>query len=129
MLLPLMGTPNHPSHTNITTPSWGCLLILPPFSPLYVLLMYLSLSTCFSTQKEGTNPGSITSSFGGVGRNIAECMSRLGSPPLFLSAIGKDYNGVMMCDGLAKCGLVRLIRSPLFESMLVTLSFICGTSL
>ncbi|XP_052452958.1 uncharacterized protein zgc:136858 isoform X2 [Carassius gibelio] len=37
-----------------------------------------------------TNPGSVCQSFGGVGRNIADCLSRLGQRPLFISAIGKD---------------------------------------
>ncbi|TRY56110.1 hypothetical protein DNTS_015242 [Danionella cerebrum] len=37
-----------------------------------------------------TNPGVVCQSFGGVGRNIADCLSRLGCKPLFISAIGKD---------------------------------------
>lgn len=37
-----------------------------------------------------TNPGSVCQSFGGVGRNIADCLSRLGHKPLFISAVGKD---------------------------------------
>ncbi|KAK3535667.1 hypothetical protein QTP70_019733 [Hemibagrus guttatus] len=37
-----------------------------------------------------TNPGSVCQSFGGVGRNIADCLSRLGQTVLFISAIGAD---------------------------------------
>ncbi|XP_035388171.1 pseudouridine-metabolizing bifunctional protein C1861.05 isoform X3 [Electrophorus electricus] len=37
-----------------------------------------------------TNPGSVFQSFGGVGRNVADCLSRLGHKPLFISAIGTD---------------------------------------
>ncbi|XP_055958901.1 pseudouridine-5'-phosphate glycosidase isoform X2 [Patella vulgata] len=37
-----------------------------------------------------TNPGSIQQSFGGVGRNLADCLSRLGAQPLFISAVGDD---------------------------------------
>uniref|UniRef100_A0A3Q3QNX8 Carbohydrate kinase PfkB domain-containing protein n=1 Tax=Monopterus albus TaxID=43700 RepID=A0A3Q3QNX8_MONAL len=37
-----------------------------------------------------TNPGSVCQSFGGVGRNIADCLSRLGHRPLFVSATGAD---------------------------------------
>nr|XP_057942316.1 uncharacterized protein zgc:136858 [Doryrhamphus excisus] len=37
-----------------------------------------------------TNPGSICQSYGGVGRNIADCLSRLGQQPLFISATGAD---------------------------------------
>nr|XP_025975607.1 pseudouridine-metabolizing bifunctional protein C1861.05-like isoform X2 [Dromaius novaehollandiae] len=37
-----------------------------------------------------TNAGRVRRSFGGVGRNLADCLSRLGLTPLFLSAMGKD---------------------------------------
>ncbi|XP_072001353.1 uncharacterized protein [Engystomops pustulosus] len=37
-----------------------------------------------------TNPGQVHQSFGGVGRNLADCMSRLGVGPLFISAVGQD---------------------------------------
>ncbi|XP_069823709.1 uncharacterized protein [Dendropsophus ebraccatus] len=37
-----------------------------------------------------TNPGKVHQSFGGVGRNLADCMSRLGVRPLFISALGQD---------------------------------------
>ncbi|CAN2387227.1 Indigoidine synthase A like protein [Pristimantis euphronides] len=37
-----------------------------------------------------TNPGQVHQSFGGVGRNLADCMSRLGVRPLFISAVGHD---------------------------------------
>lgn len=40
-----------------------------------------------------SNPGQLQLSAGGVGRNIAEGLTRLGSPPLFLSAIGDDALG------------------------------------
>ncbi|NWV33783.1 YOW5 protein, partial [Grantiella picta] len=37
-----------------------------------------------------TNAGSVRQTFGGVGRNLADCLSRLGQAPLLLSAVGKD---------------------------------------
>ncbi|XP_009491267.2 uncharacterized protein LOC104038583 [Pelecanus crispus] len=37
-----------------------------------------------------TNAGRVRRTFGGVGRNLADCLSRLGQTPLFLSAMGKD---------------------------------------
>ncbi|XP_063303670.1 uncharacterized protein LOC134602585 isoform X2 [Pelobates fuscus] len=37
-----------------------------------------------------TNPGQVHQSFGGVGRNLADCLSRLGEKPLFISALGQD---------------------------------------
>jgi pseudouridine-5'-phosphate glycosidase/pseudouridine kinase len=38
----------------------------------------------------GTYPGHVTQSFGGVGRNIADGLTRLGVDTLFISAIGND---------------------------------------
>ncbi|NWY01515.1 YOW5 protein, partial [Nothoprocta ornata] len=37
-----------------------------------------------------TNAGRVRRSLGGVGRNLADCLSRLGLTPLFLSAMGRD---------------------------------------
>ncbi|XP_017660182.1 PREDICTED: pseudouridine-metabolizing bifunctional protein C1861.05-like isoform X1 [Lepidothrix coronata] len=37
-----------------------------------------------------TNAGRVRRTFGGVGRNLADCLSRLGQTPLLLSAVGKD---------------------------------------
>ncbi|XP_077195958.1 uncharacterized protein LOC143838487 isoform X2 [Paroedura picta] len=37
-----------------------------------------------------TNPATVRQSFGGVGRNLADCLSRLGKSPVFISAMGKD---------------------------------------
>lgn len=51
---------------------------------------------CKSTvplQLSTSNPGILSRSFGGVGRNIAEVASRLGSSVQFLTAVGKDALG------------------------------------
>lgn len=41
-----------------------------------------------------SNPGIISTSFGGVGRNIAEALARLGSRGVvFLTVVGKDHHG------------------------------------
>ena len=40
-----------------------------------------------------SSPGQLVLSAGGVGRNIAEGLARLGEPPLFLSAVGDDALG------------------------------------
>lgn len=57
-------------------------------------------------QREGTNPGSLLQTYGGVGRNIAECMSRLDSPPFFISSVGKDVNGQTLSSHLTQLGIV-----------------------
>ncbi|XP_029951701.1 pseudouridine-metabolizing bifunctional protein C1861.05 [Salarias fasciatus] len=58
-----------------------------------------------------TNPGSVCQSFGGVGRNIADCLSRLGHRPLFISATGADSNSDAVfsyCKHMNISGVSRL---------------------
>lgn len=57
-------------------------------------------------QNEGTNPGSLVHTFGGVARNIAECMMRLGASPFFISAVGSDQNGRLITNYLEESGMV-----------------------
>ncbi|XP_070533331.1 uncharacterized protein [Ptychodera flava] len=40
----------------------------------------------------GTNPGSLKQTYGGVARNLTDCLSRLGTLPIFISAVGEDSN-------------------------------------
>ena len=47
-------------------------------------------------QDGSTNPGRISQSFGGVGRNVAECVARLGERPHFISATGNDQTGELL---------------------------------
>ncbi|XP_064381865.1 uncharacterized protein LOC135330853 [Halichondria panicea] len=53
-------------------------------------------------KREGTNLGSLVQTYGGVGRNIAECMSRLDTPPIFISSLGKDPNGLTLSQHLTQ---------------------------
>ncbi|KAM4573368.1 uncharacterized protein PAE49_008199 isoform 2-T2 [Odontesthes bonariensis] len=58
-----------------------------------------------------TNPGSVCQSFGGVGRNIADSLSRLGRKPLFISATGADANSdavLNYCKHMNTSGVARL---------------------
>ncbi|KAL2093600.1 hypothetical protein ACEWY4_010912 [Coilia grayii] len=58
-----------------------------------------------------TNPGSVCQSFGGVGRNIADCLSRLGQECLFLSAVGADSHGDAVfnyCKHMNTSGVAKL---------------------
>ncbi|XP_063785022.1 uncharacterized protein LOC134933611 isoform X4 [Pseudophryne corroboree] len=60
---------------------------------------------------EQTNPGQVHQSFGGVGRNLADCMSRLGARPLFISAIGQDdlsHSVLQFCSHMDMRGVARL---------------------
>ena len=60
-------------------------------------------------QREGTNAGSLLQTMGGVGRNIAECMSRLGAPPFFITALGRDFNGQTISHHLTQLGMVSIL--------------------
>eukprot|EP00970_Alexandrium_tamarense_P005775 scaffold940_cov201-Alexandrium_tamarense.AAC.5 len=54
-----------------------------------------------------SNPGTFHRSDGGVGRNVAEVLGRLGSNPLFYTAIGNDTEGKEMISRLqSECGVV-----------------------
>uniref|UniRef100_A0A3Q3WV18 Carbohydrate kinase PfkB domain-containing protein n=1 Tax=Mola mola TaxID=94237 RepID=A0A3Q3WV18_MOLML len=58
-----------------------------------------------------TGPGSVCQSFGGVGRNIADSLSRLGHRPLFISATGADYHSDAVfnyCKHMNTSGVARL---------------------
>ena len=48
-----------------------------------------------------SNPGSCHESDGGVGRNIAEVLGRLGSRPILFSAVGEDSRGLSLMERMA----------------------------
>ena len=50
-------------------------------------------------------PGDITVSFGGVGRNVAENLSRLGQQTILLSAVGDDAFGTQILERTADSGV------------------------
>jgi pseudouridine kinase len=54
---------------------------------------------------EDSNPGLISQSLGGVGRNIAENMSKLGLAVRLLTAIGRDDYGQMIKDNAYRNGI------------------------
>lgn len=58
-----------------------------------------------------TNPGSLFQSFGGVGRNLADSLSRLGQRPLLISATGADPSSEAVfkhCKHMNMRGVARL---------------------
>lgn len=52
-----------------------------------------------------SNPGTIRMALGGVGRNIAENLARLGNDVSMLSAYGYDNNAQMIIDGCKQVGI------------------------
>ena len=54
---------------------------------------------------ETSNPAQIRSSFGGVARNVAENLARLGQPAVLLSAVGADTAGDLLLQQLDSAGV------------------------
>ncbi|MBN2656590.1 MAG: winged helix-turn-helix transcriptional regulator [Spirochaetales bacterium] len=52
-----------------------------------------------------SNPGKVSLSPGGVGRNIAENLSRLGSKVKLLTVLGDDLYGSKLLESCADCGI------------------------
>ena len=56
-------------------------------------------------QSGTSTPGAIRISVGGVGRNIAENLARLGEPVVLLSAVGDDGSGQRILRQAAECSI------------------------
>ena len=54
---------------------------------------------------ETSNPARIRSSFGGVARNVAENLARLGQPVTLISALGQDQEGDQLLQQAAQAGI------------------------
>jgi pseudouridine kinase len=69
--------------------------------------------------QSGTSvPGQITVSFGGVGRNVAENLARLGQPTILLSAVGRDPFGAEILERTTNAGVdvSKVIIHPDYHS-------------
>jgi pseudouridine kinase len=58
-----------------------------------------------SMEAGSSTPGEICVSVGGVGRNIAENLARLGEDVILLSAVGDDESGHRILDQASECGI------------------------
>lgn len=52
-----------------------------------------------------SNPGTVATSPGGVGRNVAENLARLGTPTVLVAAVGSDHFGDGLLDATAAAGV------------------------
>jgi pseudouridine kinase len=75
------------------------------------------------TLKDDLHPGTSTrahirSSFGGVARNVAENLARLGQPVTLLSILGDDHEGRQMLEQTARAGVKveKVLVSPVFPT-------------
>jgi len=68
-------------------------------------------------------PGNVRRTHGGVGRNIAEALGRMGTPTHFVSAVGSDANGTALVAELEKrvtteCAILPNIPTATFLAVL-----------
>lgn len=54
-------------------------------------------------QQGQSNPANIRVAYGGVGRNVAENLARLGQPVRLITAVGNDHPGVQLLTYTAAC--------------------------
>lgn len=69
-------------------------------------------------QPETSNPAVIRTTFGGIGRNVAENLARLGQPVSLITAVGTDVPGDQLLEFLSPCAvdLSGCLRTPLFPT-------------
>jgi len=82
---------------------------LPAKRPLVVggavLDITARLNAALPTWKSSSHPGKVRQSNGGVGRNIAEALARMGAPPRFVTLVGPDAAGEQL---RVRCGWAQL---------------------
>lgn len=69
----------------------------------------------FSAAREATsNPARVTRSFGGVARNVAENLARMGAGVVLLSRVGEDEGGSALLDDAKRAGIdiAPVLRDP-----------------
>ncbi len=54
-----------------------------------------------------SNPGQVIQRWGGVARNVAEMLTRLGTKPVFVSAVGEDMYAQILMNYCLKVGIVK----------------------
>jgi pseudouridine kinase len=62
-----------------------------------------------------SSPAEIRTSFGGVARNVAENLARLGQPVKLLTVVGEDKNGDRLLEHVSEAGvdISAVLRSPM----------------
>ncbi|KAG9130364.1 hypothetical protein Leryth_004348 [Lithospermum erythrorhizon] len=69
------------------------------------MVLDINATPSSSTKPRTTTPGKVVYALGGVARNIAECMSKLGSKPYMISAVGLDMAGNLLLQHWESAGL------------------------
>ncbi|CAM6114565.1 unnamed protein product [Calypogeia fissa] len=99
-------------------------------APVVVGGMVLDIQACPATHEirpGTTTPGQVRYVRGGVGRNVAECLAKLGQHPFLISVVGDDMAGDSLIahwrslglsvDGIRKCvGISTPVVSAVFDT-------------
>ena len=75
---------------------------------------------------EDSNPGLVSMSIGGVGRNIAHNLSLMGADVRMLTAVGDDLNGQRLCAASAAAGIDMSHALKLRDDRTSTYLYITG---
>ncbi|XAR59527.1 Pseudouridine kinase [Bertholletia excelsa] len=69
------------------------------------MVLDIHASPSIPANPRSTTPGKVQYMLGGVGRNIAECMAKLGTRPYMISAVGLDMAGNLLLESWKSAGL------------------------
>ncbi|KAK9108811.1 hypothetical protein Sjap_016871 [Stephania japonica] len=70
------------------------------------MVLDIHATPAMATHRGSTTPGKVHYVHGGVARNVAECMSKLGTKPFMISVIGVDMAGNLLLEHWKSAGLV-----------------------
>mmetsp|Transcript_14950 Transcript_14950/g.33384 ORF Transcript_14950/g.33384 Transcript_14950/m.33384 type:complete len:733 (+) Transcript_14950:151-2349(+) len=104
----------------------------PPLPTSRVIVMGGAVIDLLARPMEGhdlimatSNPGVVSESDGGVGRNVAEALGRLGACPILYTAVGSDSLGHAIVQRLEdECGVVGTDTSVSFVSDMSTSTYL-----
>ncbi|KAL3627150.1 hypothetical protein CASFOL_028513 [Castilleja foliolosa] len=69
------------------------------------MVLDINATPSIAANPRTTTPGKVVYTLGGVARNVAECMSKLGQKPYMISAIGLDFPGNILLEHWKSAGL------------------------
>ncbi|KAL2460167.1 pfkB-like carbohydrate kinase family protein [Abeliophyllum distichum] len=69
------------------------------------MVLDINASPSMPANPRTTTPGKVLYALGGVARNVAECMSKLGTKPFMISALGLDMAGNLLLEHWRSAGL------------------------
>ncbi|XP_022896887.1 uncharacterized protein LOC111410666 isoform X1 [Olea europaea var. sylvestris] len=69
------------------------------------MVLDINASSSMPANPRTTTPGKVLYALGGVARNVAECMSKLGTKPFMISTLGLDMAGNLLLEHWRSAGL------------------------